>query len=139
MRRQIILDTGPLIALIDQKDQHHTWVTQKLANIKPPLITCEAVLSEAFFLLQRARLGVMTLKELLDAQHIRVDFQFDQEVQQVTELLLRYESIPMDFADACLVRMLELFPNSPVLTIDSDFQIYRTNGNQMISTIAPWN
>lgn len=139
MRQQVILDTGAIVALINRQDPHHQWVVRELATIQPPLITCEAVISEAFFLLRRVRSGIDTLKESLDKKHIRVVFQLDPEVQNVTDLMIQYNSVPMAFADACLVRMSELYPNSAVFTLDRDFQIYRKNTSQLISTIAPWN
>jgi predicted nucleic acid-binding protein len=49
----------------------------------------------------------------------------------------RYQSVPMSLADACLVRMTEIYPNSILLTLDSDFQIYRKNKNEIISLIIP--
>ena len=49
----------------------------------------------------------------------------------------KYANVPMSFADACLVRMTELYPNSAVLTLDSDFRIYRKNKNQVIPVIIP--
>jgi len=139
MRQQVILDTGAIVALINRRDRHHQWVTQEVMTIQPPLITCEAVISEAIFLLRRVSNGIEPLKELLDSKHIQIRFHLDTEVQRVTDLLIRYGSVPMDFADACLMRMAELFPSSAILTIDSDFQIYRKHTNQMIETIAPWN
>ena len=51
MKQRVILDTGPLVALLNGKDKYHRWVTMQFARIKPPLLTCEAVLSEACFLL----------------------------------------------------------------------------------------
>jgi uncharacterized protein len=51
MLAQVIVDTGVLIALIDSCDHHHVWVTKRLAQISSPLLTCEAVVSEAWFLL----------------------------------------------------------------------------------------
>lgn len=139
IHQQVILDTEPLIALIDRREPAHKWVTHQVMKIQPPLITCEAVISEAVFLLKHVHGGIEALKGLLDTRSIQIGFQLDSQVQQVTDLLIRYDSVPMDFADACLVRMAELFPNSPVLTLDSDFQIYRKNKNQIVATIAPWN
>ncbi|MGG6270188.1 PIN domain-containing protein [Leptolyngbya sp. AN03gr2] len=65
MRQQVILDTGAIVALINRQDQQHQWVVRELATIQPPLIICEAVISEAFFLLRRVRNGIETLKDLL--------------------------------------------------------------------------
>lgn len=137
MRQQVLLDTGPLIALIDRRDYHHSWVTTELATIQPPLLSCEAVLSEAWFLLQRVNNGRETLVGLLKSQQILVAFQFNEEVESITELLTRYRSVPISFADASLVRMAELYPGSEVLTLDSDFLIYRKHKNQPIPVIMP--
>ena len=49
----------------------------------------------------------------------------------------RYAAVPMSLADACLVRLAELFPQSPVLTLESDFSVYRKNGRQVIDVLRP--
>jgi len=90
-------------------------------------------------LLRRVRNGIESFKGLLDKKHVQVAFQLDSEVQSTIDLMTRYNSVPMAFADACLVRMTELYPNSMILTLDQDFQIYRKHTNQLILTIAPWN
>jgi len=57
MRQQVLLDTGPIVALIDCRDHHHLWITTELTTIQPLLLCCEAVISEAWFLLQRVSNG----------------------------------------------------------------------------------
>jgi uncharacterized protein len=52
-------------------------------------------------------------------------------------MIRRYGDVPMSLADACLVRLAELYPQSPVLTLDSDFVIYRKNGRQVITVLSP--
>ena len=52
-------------------------------------------------------------------------------------MVRRYAPVPMSLADACLVRLAELFPQSPVLTLDSDFSVYRKNGRQVIEVLRP--
>jgi predicted nucleic acid-binding protein len=137
MRQQILLDTGALVALIDRRDHYHSWVKTELATIEPPLLSCEAVISEAWFLLQRVSNGRETLIGLLKSQQILVAFQFNEEVESITSLLTRYLSVPISLADASLVRMAELYPQSEVLTLDSDFLIYRKHKNQPIPVIMP--
>lgn len=137
MRQQVLLDTGPLISLIDRRDHYHSWVKTELATIQPPLLSCEAVISEAWFLLQRVTNGRETLVGLLKSQQILVGFQLNEEVESVTELLTRYLSVPISLADASLVRMAERYTGSLVLTLDSDFLIYRKYKNQPIPVIMP--
>ncbi|MGB3293784.1 MAG: PIN domain-containing protein [Phormidesmis sp.] len=137
MLQQVIVDTGVLIALIDQHDRHHAWVSEQLDQIAPPLLTCEAVLSEAWFLLQRVRSGREALLLLLEQDQIKVQFDLGAELMSVVNLMRRYQSVPVSLADAALVRMAELYPNSLIFTLDSDFQIYRKNRDIPILLIAP--
>lgn len=137
MRQQVIADTSVLVALINRQDRYHSWVCEQLTQIAPPLLTCEAVISEAWFLLQRARNGPEALLLLLEQGQIQVQFDLGAELASVVALMRRYQSVPVSLADAELVRMAELYPNSAVFTLDSDFQIYRKNRDLSIPAIAP--
>lgn len=64
--------------------------------------------------------------------YVIIDFRLGAEVNRIRELMKRYRNVPMSLADACLVRMNELIPGSTILTLDSDFQIYRKNQNDPI-------
>lgn len=55
----------------------------------------------------------------------------------IHELMVRYASVPMSVADACLVRMSELWPGAPIFTLDSDFRVYRRNKRQSLTLICP--
>jgi len=59
------------------------------------------------------------------------------EIESVEKLMQRYDSVPISLADACLVRMAEIYTETSVLTLDSDFRIYRQHRNQEISVIMP--
>jgi uncharacterized protein len=137
MRQTILVDTGPLVAAIDRRDRWHEWAVKELASIEAPLLTCEAVVSEACFLLQRVYGGRNALLGMLTDGLVKVPFQFSQELMVIKDLLVRYESVPMSLADACLVRMAEQYPSSTVFTLDGDFKIYRINRAQIISVIMP--
>lgn len=101
-------------------------------------MTCEAVLSESFFLLNRAREGKERLCALLERGLVGVHYSFPAHGAETLRLLRRYRDTPMSFADACLVRMSESQEDSAVFTTDSDFRTYRRNGRQSIPLIAPW-
>lgn len=100
MLRQVIVDTGILVALIDQRDHHHAWVSKQLSQITPPLLTCEAVISETWFLLQRVQNGREALLQLLDQRQVVVQFDLNVELQSIVSLLARYQSVPVSLADA---------------------------------------
>jgi predicted nucleic acid-binding protein len=137
VKRGIIVDTGPIVAFLSRRDQHHEWALAQLAEITPPLLTCEAVLSEACFLLGRAKTGARGVLELVQRNLISPIFRLEEEVAPITKLMERYANVPMSLADACLVRMTEQRSGSAVLTLDSDFRTYRRHGRQAIPLIAP--
>lgn len=137
MRQQVLLDTDPLVALVNRRDRFHQWVKTEWKQIEPPLLTCEAVITEASFLLRRVYGGQKAVMSLMEQNTIQIPFHLEEEVARVGELLNRYQSVPISLADACLVRMAEQYVSSYLLTVDSDFNIYRKERNQLISVIMP--
>ena len=132
-----IVDTGPLVALLNLRDAYHVWARDLLDTVEPPLWTCEAVISEACHLVRRIQGGPDAVLGLLDRGVVAARFRLDAELPAVRKLMARYASVPMALADACLVRMTELDPRSVVLTLDPDFRIYRRYGRQIVPTITP--
>lgn len=137
MRQQVLLDTGPLVALVNRRDRFHSWVKTEWEQIEPPLLTCEAVITEASFLLRSVHGGQKAVMSLIERGVVQIPFRLEEEVDRVGELLNRYQSVPMSLADACMVRMAEQYASSYLLTIDSDFNIYRKERNQLIPVIMP--
>ena len=137
MRRQVLLDTGPLVAFLKPQDQFYRWVTTALATIQPPLLTCEAVIAEACFLLRNTHADEETVLSLIADAYIQLPFRLEEEIIAIRQLLTGYRSVPMSLADACLVRMSEQYNNSLVLTLDADFQIYRKHQKQTIPVLMP--
>ena len=137
MKRHVLLDTGPLVALVDARDEHHRWAVVQWEDIEPPLLTCEAVISEACFLLDQTKAGSAAVFEMLLRSAITIGFRLDEHAKEVQALRTKYASMRMSVADASLVRMAEQFGRSSVLTLDSDFSIYRKHGRQVIPVIVP--
>lgn len=138
MMSPVIVDTGPLVALVDKQDKYHSWVLTQLKAIAPPLLTCEAVIVEACFLIHKKDpASVSRIFLALNNQFLHLPFVLSQEYLTVNELRQKYIDVPMSVADACLVRMSELFDTAKVFTLDRDFEIYRKNRNQVIPCIIP--
>jgi predicted nucleic acid-binding protein len=137
MGRTILIDSGGIVAALRRRDQHHTWARAHFEALVEPCVTCEAVLSESFFLLERASEGKQALCALLDREIISVGFSLGQQLTETLRLLRRYDDTPMSLADACLVRMAELFDDAVIFTTDSDFETYRKHGRQRIPLIKP--
>ncbi len=132
------VDTGPIVALLDRRDQYHVWARGRWAEITPPAYTCEAVIAEACYLVRDLDGGPAKVIELVERGALRIAFRADFELIAIRQLVSRYKSVPMSFADACLVRMTELDPRITVLTLDADFKIYRRNRRQIIPISSPW-
>jgi predicted nucleic acid-binding protein len=138
MARTVLIDTGALIAVLSKRDQHHDWARSNFESLTSPCLTCEAVLSECFFLLGRTPSGKKVFSSLLERGIVAVDFSFRDQLGDTLRLIQQYRDTPMSFADACMVRMSELHPDSAVFTTDTDFKTYRRNGRQAIPLLAPW-
>jgi predicted nucleic acid-binding protein len=137
VKESVILDAGPLVAFLNRRDKFHDWTLEHWDQIRPAMLTCEAVISEACFLLAGTDTGVDSVMQIVQRKIVVISFQLDNHIQPVKSLLLKYRSVPMSLADACLIRMSELHPESRIFTLDSDFNLYRKNRRRVIPTIMP--
>ena len=133
----VIVDTGPIVALLDADDQQHAWVKAQFARLRPPLLTCEAVLTESCFLIARGGGDASAVIQLAERGVLSVAQLFDPEAASIARLMRRYENVPMSLADACLVRLIERTSQATLFTLDSDFEIYRQKGRRLIPLLAP--
>jgi len=133
----ILTDSGPLIALLDRSDQHHEWAAEQFSHLSGPLLTCEGAITEATHLLQDAGVQPWGVLELLERKIIVVQFDLDSRHDRVLLLMKKYADTPMDFVDACLVAMTEEKRDCRLLTLDSDFRVYRRFERQTIPLIIP--
>jgi uncharacterized protein len=134
----VLADTGPIVAFLNRRDRHHAWAVERLQTLRPPLLTCESVLSEAVFLLGAEGGGGQRVMDLVRRGVLRVSFDLQTESAAVEALLRRYRSVRMDLADACVVRMSEQHADCTVLTVDSEFRdVYRRHGRQVIPALLP--
>lgn len=136
MKSRVIVDTGPLVALLNRADTHHAWIVQQLHDIQPPMITCEAVLAESTYLTRAVPGARAALIEMLGEGFLSIGMALADHHSAILAMVRRYTDVPMSLADACLVRLAEIYPQSPVLTLDSDFGVYRKNGRQVIEVIS---
>ena len=136
---RILLDTGPLVGYLNKNDQHHAWAVAGWNALFDPLWTCEAVLSEAIFILESEGASPEPILRLIERGIVCVDFAMVDERAGVFRLLRKYADRPMSLADACLVRMAELADPCRVFTTDQDFLVYRRRGRQAIPLLAPFD
>lgn len=132
-----LLDTGPLVAILNARDAHHDWAVERAGQLDAPFLTCEAVLSECHFLLEGPPNGQSRLLELTASDRIDIPFSYADHAGRVNHLMRTYSDLPMSFADACLVCMSERYEDSRVFTVDGDFRVYRKHGDEPIPTLMP--
>ena len=133
----LILDTGPLVAYLSAGEQAHAWVAKVFRGIKPPVLTCDVVLTEAYYLLSDDSTATERLHDLVVRGVIVSVFDSSGQVERLVRLMQRYADVPMSFADACVVCMTEQLSSSRVFTLDSDFHVYRRHGRQPIPVLMP--
>lgn len=129
-----IADTGFLVAFLNARDEHHSWAVELADRVTTPLITCEAVLTEAAYLLGDAKLVL----EVLSSGLLTLEFNLEANREHLAVLADRFSDQTPDLCDLCVVRMSELHPDHSVLTTDrKGFSVYRRNRKQIIPTIYP--
>ena len=133
----LLLDTGPWVALLCRNERHHAWARAQFEKINTPLLTCEAVVAETCFLLARAGFDPARALQFIERGVVRVALNLGEEIGPLQRLFQRYENVPASLADACLIRLSELYDPCRVLTLDGDFQVYRRLGRKTIPVICP--
>ena len=132
-----IVDTGPLVAFLDENEKHHRWVAERIKALDVPLLVCEPVLAEAMHLLSHYQVAQETLLEFLENGALSVAFQIDEHIGALRRLIHKYQDVPMSLADACVVRMAEIHDRHVILTLDSDFLVYRKHGRVSLKLVYP--
>jgi predicted nucleic acid-binding protein len=132
-----IVDTGPLVAFFDRGERQHRWVSERIEELDAPLLVCEPVLAEAMYLLARFPRAQDTLFALLENGALKLAFHIEEHVAALRALRAKYRDTPMSLADACIVRMAEIHERHSVLTLDSDFSVYRKHARAPLTLIHP--
>src|SRR5580700_3106079 len=129
---QTIMDSGPLVAWFAKRDSHHEWARRVIDDLPVGALICEAVLAEVCHLVAKDGLPAATVLKLVE-QNDLVLVSLVGEISAIRALMEQYKDAPMDFADACVVRMVELTPGATVCTTDSHFRFFRKSSGEIIA------
>ena len=131
MSRRVLVDTGPLVAIVSRSDQFHDVCVQQLRELPAPLVTCLPCLTEAAWLLRRSPHAFESLLRGFDEGLLELA-PFDQRcLPWVKEFMCRYRNIGAQLADACLCYLADDLKIDTVFTLDRrDFQVYRRKGGK---------
>ena len=129
---RLIVDSGPLLALLDRRESTHPEMVCIFEGVESALVTCEAVISELSFLLLRSGGSSHLPASMVERGLLQIEPILPDDAQRARELMEQYADVPMSYADACLVCLSERFPTAQILTLDSDFFIYRRFRNERL-------
>ena len=129
---QRIADTGFIVAWNSADERERNWARAEMRQGRGPFLTCEGALIEAAHFLP----ADLVARAVLDGS-FKIAFDLSEQITAVEAILRKYVDHDMDFTDACIVRMSELYPDSVVFTVDHDFDFYRRFKNKAIPTNYP--
>ena len=122
----VLVDAGPLVAVLDRSDPQHAVCVQTVQTIHDPLVTVWPALTEAMYLLRFFWDAQAALCEMLETEAVRLLPLDRTDIPRIKELMRKYRDHPMDLADAALVRVAEREKLRRIFTTDRrDFEVYR--------------
>ncbi len=133
----LIIDTGPIVAYLDARDDLHDVITQFIGSFKGQFITTLPVITEAMWMLRtdhrvQNELSLILARELIKIENLTPsDFTFISEVNE------KYRTLPADFADLTLLAISKRLEVAEIFTLDSEFDIYRRSKNRRFIRIDP--
>jgi len=126
----VLLDTGPIVALLDSSERRHRECAELATTLDIPLVTCEAVIAEACYLLRDLKGAATAVMKNVESGNFLIPYRVTGRTARLVKLINKYADLPMDFADACLVDLASQLSIGRIFTLDSDFCVYRWGRNR---------
>lgn len=133
----IIVDAGPLGAFFDRAERLHRWAVERIEESEAPLLMCGPVLAETMYLLGGHARAQDALWSLLENRALNVAFRIEGHIGSLRRVMHEYRDAPMSLADACLVRIAEIYEHHAIMTLASGFSIHRKHGRTPLALIQP--
>ena len=133
--KNIIVDAGPLIALFDKDDKYHNSVIKFLKTFDGKLITSWPVITEVTHLLSFNVNVQIDFLEWLKREAVAIINLENIHLERIIQLSKKYSDVPMDLADSSLIVIAELTNITDIITIDSDYYIYKTKNKKSLNNI----
>lgn len=135
--KRILVDTGPLVAILSREDQYHAACVNALRDMPGPLLSCWPVITEAAWLLRKSPRAVQQLLRSIDGGFLELLPLSGAEAEAIATLMKRYEDIHPQLADVALVYLASRERIETIFTLDQrDFSIYRS-GRRSTLRIVP--
>jgi uncharacterized protein len=132
----VLVDAGPLVALLDKRDPDHEACVSALKAIRDPLVTVWPAFAEAMYLLGPSWLAQKALWSRLETEALTLAALDETDAPRMRELMEKYRDLPMDLADAALVRVAERESRTEIFTLDrKHFSVYRPGRRRRFSIL----
>lgn len=132
----ILLDTGPLVALLSKNDANHDRARRMFAECAPPFRCCDAVVAEACFLMRKVHATGPADVVALGARGVyRIAMSAEEHWTALEALFKKYSGRPISLADACLIRCAEIHHEPRIATFDTDFAVYTWARNRKFEVL----
>jgi uncharacterized protein len=133
----VLLDTGPIVALLSRNDTNHARAKELFADTLPPFRCCEAVLAEACFLMRKvAPAGPAEVLALAARGVLTIDINASENWTALASIMKKYADRPISLADACLIRCAEIHGEGRIATFDRDFNVHRWNRTRKFAILG---
>lgn len=135
-RRGVLIDTGPLVAIVSRQDSHHRRCVDQLESLPAPLLTCWPVVTEALWLLRRSPAAIDGIFRGFANGVWALAPIGPGALPWLQSFLVRYQTMDAQLADACLVYLAEQEGAETIFTLDRrDFSVYRYKKNRRLKVI----
>ena len=133
--KQILIDSGPMIALFDGSDNYHKPSVEFIKNNSHQLVSTISSVTEVMYLLDFSKNAQLDFINWIASGAIIIEKISHNDFFAIRAMLVKYRNLPMDFADACLVFLANKLKINTIATIDRDFDIYRLNNNKTLTVL----
>jgi len=131
MAADALIDTGAIVAMLNERDPWSRICRETFQSLRVPLITSQAVLTELFHLVGDNRREMEGAWGFVRSGAVRLAEIQDSELPEIHALMSRYWDRPMDFADATLVHLAKRESLWTIFTVDhAEFETYRIEGRR---------
>ncbi|MBP7284000.1 MAG: PIN domain-containing protein [Leptospiraceae bacterium] len=135
MQNVALIDSGPIVALFDKRDNLHKPVMKFMQSYKGSLLTTWAVLTEVLYLLSFSIEAQQDVLEWISRGSISLKDISIQDIKYIKQRMLKYSNVPMDLADASLMCISEKERIKHIISVDSDLSIYRTLSGKYLTNL----
>lgn len=138
MAKTVYIDTGPIVAILSKRDEHHFWASEKISEIEVNLVTTSIIIAEAFHILKKVPNGKTGLFKTIEEGFIKVEESYPKNLDFIHKGVLKYNNIEASLGDISLLSIVDDPKRSKIFTLDYDFHIYRDNKGNPLDLISPY-